>query len=290
MKRYTLLKKTQYPYNDANEPYEVSLVPGEYLIECVGASGGGKGGYGARVSAVLKLSTTKTFFIFVGSKGENIKYSTEKSKGGFNGGGKGGGSALHETKTYRSGAGGGGATDFRLYRGNWYDEESLKSRIIVAGGGGGEGFGIQGGSGGRLTGLPSEIRVFDDFTSQSIPGGKQEGDDNFGFGQDGIDGVYGNCCAEGKGGGGGGWYGGSASQETSNFSNAAGGGGSSYISGMPGCIDNQEIVFSYAIMESGQTTKHEGNGYASISRINPLISCRNYRNKNSHIFLLILLY
>ena len=64
-------------------------------------------------------------YLYIGGSGSYSNYSNQE--GGWSGGGKGS----------KSGASGGGATDIRLISGSWSDETSLKSRIIVAGGGGG---------------------------------------------------------------------------------------------------------------------------------------------------------
>ena len=141
-----------------NEPYEVFLKPGKYLLEAYGASGGGneatyttardseteeclsqeyvqqyqgntqcikhnsQPGSGGYSRGILKLSHGATLYILTGGKGT---YSTDDHKGGFNGGGS--------ASSYLSNmaGSGGGATDFRLFR------NSLYTRILVAGGGGG---------------------------------------------------------------------------------------------------------------------------------------------------------
>ena len=109
---------------------------GNYKIEVWGASGGDNysnkyltanshGGRGGYSSGTITLQKDDTLYVVVGGRG---KYGYGYVAGGFNGGGTGGAS---------SSGSGGGATDVRLKSGVT-DTESLKSRIIVAGGGGGE--------------------------------------------------------------------------------------------------------------------------------------------------------
>ena len=101
-------------------------VAGDYMIECWGAQGsnmldkvGGKGGY---CKGTVKLPN-RTIYIFVGAQ-----------SGGFGGGGV----TTDSERDHHYGNDGGGATDIRLVKGDTYkDFISLKSRIIVAAGGGG---------------------------------------------------------------------------------------------------------------------------------------------------------
>ena len=72
------------------------------------------------MKGIIQLTKPRTFYLYIGEYGKG-EYSYEYS---FNGGGIG---------QY----GGGGATDIRLDPGNWSSFDSLKSRIIVAAGGGG---------------------------------------------------------------------------------------------------------------------------------------------------------
>ena len=101
-------------------------VAGDYKIECWGAQGsnmldkvGGKGGY---CKGTVKLPN-QTIYIYVGAQ-----------SGGFGGGGV----TIDSEREHNFGNDGGGATDIRLVKGSTYKEfNSLKSRIIVAAGGGG---------------------------------------------------------------------------------------------------------------------------------------------------------
>ena len=142
-----ITKKYQYSGN-----YQEYIVPatGVYKIECWGAQGnyskslrayGGLGGY---TSGTIQLKYGEKLYIYVG---ENRTDRTAS----FNCGSTGGSGS-----DSNNGYGGGGATDVRLIAGtNWNDFDSLKSRIMVAGGGGGAtdyAAPVQGGYAGGLVG------------------------------------------------------------------------------------------------------------------------------------------
>uniref|UniRef100_UPI00203E58D0 glycine-rich protein n=1 Tax=Odoribacter lunatus TaxID=2941335 RepID=UPI00203E58D0 len=198
----------------------ITLVPGEYVMECYGAEGGrGRtnwvldeyGGNGAYTKGTILLSSSQLFYAYVGGKGydsgTNGKYTG--ADGGWNGGGAGGNDKNKDTKP-EPGAGGGGASDIRLEGGSWSGTTSLRSRIMVAAGGGGGAHTNSGYSGGTL----------------SVTGGaNQTSGYAFGYGQTGI------TSGAGGGGGGGGYYGGYSQQ----YDKGAGYGGSSFISGYNGC-------------------------------------------------------
>ena len=106
-------------------PYKAIFEKGIYLIECFGASGTNLnnglslGGY---TSGIIKFSRQTTLYLYIGEQG---KYNGPSS---FNGGGKGN----------RYSFSGGGATDIRIIGGNFDNDEGLRSRIMVASGGGGQ--------------------------------------------------------------------------------------------------------------------------------------------------------
>lgn len=245
---------------------EITLEKGMYILEAYGASGGGssvgnhttgsQGGLGGYTKANMLIRDTLTFYIYVGGAG---KYGVSGNSyggplGGWNGGGNGGNGA--------SGSGG-GATDFRLKNGNWNDADSLKSRILVAGAGGGAdnagssaggGDDGSGGSGGGLSGQGAWI----DGKYYSSYGGTQTSGGGFGYGQN----VTNNTDT---GGAGSGYYGG----KVTNHNNGGAGGGSSYIKEYPGCdttyIDYQkEVLLFNGIMKQAV---RNGNGYAVITMI-----------------------
>ena len=266
-----------YPCGDSNEcyPYEVDLIAGHYFIEVWGSQGGdarkanskedpvpNTGGRGAFVSGIIELRTPQKFYFYVGSKGED-QWSTSylvTSKGGFNGGADGG-RDLNDNDPPESSAGGGGSSDIRLIKDKGENTiESLQSRIIVAGAGGGassvyddpnvqceyttsveEGEDLlckekneaisnspYGGAAGALYGYKTNTVTY--------PGNQTKG--YFGSGMTGASldssqSKYGGSI----GGGGSGYFGGTYSAEFSiNLGITVGGAGSSsYVSGCEGC-------------------------------------------------------
>ena len=189
---------------------------GVYRIECWGGEGaltGRKGGY---VSGDIFFSHAIKLYLFVGDEG---KRGTEGEV--FNNGG---------VTQYQ----GGGASDVRLVNDDYDEFESLKSRIIVAGGGGGsdsiEGVLEIGGDAGGTEGYPSA-------SGNGKPGTQEAGGEGSGSGSFGKGGGNGKIKdqgdEDGNGGGGGGYFGGGGSIISTNGS---GGGGSSYISGHNGCL------------------------------------------------------
>ena len=140
------------------EKYRVTLNQGYYRFQCWGAQGGSgckngeyvsHGGPGAYVSGYITINTTTTIYCYVGGKGGNgSPKPNTAADGGFNGGGKGG----MDLNDDDGSGGGGGATDIRLIDGDINDEDSLKSRIIVAAGGSGSAYFSWGAPGGDLKG------------------------------------------------------------------------------------------------------------------------------------------
>lgn len=115
-------KKHFYNLFSYTGDYQIFTTPetGNYRIECAGASGYYDSGKGTYASGILNLQKGEQLYIYVGEG--------NKSSGiAYNGGGSG---------YYGSG---GGATDVRLQNGLWNNFESLKSRIMIAAGGGGSG-------------------------------------------------------------------------------------------------------------------------------------------------------
>ena len=97
---------------------------GWYKIELWGAGSGS--GLGSYVSGVMYMKANDYLYIYVGAKGGS-------------------------SNTFNSGSKGGGATDVRLVNGEWNSDESLKTRIMVAAGGGTK----EDNSGGALVGFGS---------------------------------------------------------------------------------------------------------------------------------------
>ena len=202
--------------------YELTFLPGIYLIKLIGASGGyttafqvnnpGKGGL---VQGIIKIRKTQKLYLNVGSQGTNSSEGTA-GQGGYNGGGSGG---EDETEFNCGAAGGGGATDIRLSP----SFDAYTDSLIVAGGGGGRSNSYDGyydgtpGCGGGLIGGNSQYGKggLQD-KAPSVSGEMESG--KFGEGGSAPQGT--------SGGGGGGWFGGS----TGKGSTASGGaGGSGYV-------------------------------------------------------------
>jgi hypothetical protein len=222
---------------------------GYYVIEAWGAQGGYQStptyGTGAYTIGILNLVINDKFYIYVGQAG------SQTSNASYNGGGSGPSSP--------TGFSGGGATDFRYFASTpdssdlvWNSDLGLKSRIIVAAGGGATGGYIDGGQkgyGGALKGFGGAYYAGHGDKSQYGTGGTQISGGNAGnniFYATGVvqAGSFGNggnnysiSSALGGGAGGSGYYGGGAGGGTQgNGSGNGGGGGSSYISGYKGCV------------------------------------------------------
>jgi len=201
-------------------------------------------------------------FLYLGGEGSN------DINGSFNGGG---GLTAGQDKWGRSG---GGATDIRLVSSNWNDFNSLKSRIMVAAGGGGANdrnytetgtpYGCgNGGFGGSLTGG----------NGVHVPNSDSEGwfcltyGATQTFGGTGIEyknggtttynsGCFGSAIlyeAISQAGGGGGYYGGANS-----IVHCGGSGGSSFISGYSGCNAIKESSTESNIVHSGSPNHYSG--------------------------------
>lgn len=233
----------RFDYTGAVQQYVVPKGVKKLAVDCVGARGTGNrrsqeiAGKGGRVQCVLKVTPGQTLYIYVGEAGH-----LTQSKESFNGGAPGG----DFNQSFSNSANGGGATDIRTVpatEGSWYDkshtswatDQSLLSRLVVAGAGGGtytSNKQSSGGDGGGLTGangsgLGGDSRQGKGGTqtvggTASTGGNYQPG--NFGYGGPGVynsqnGGVWWGCA------GGGGWYGGGCGAD---YYGAGGGGGSSY--------------------------------------------------------------
>ena len=262
--------------------YKVDLAFGAYKIECYGAGINSGGGY---TSGIITVQNNLTIYLFLGSQGHHIDYEeVSNNYPVFNGGG-GGNITASQT--------GNGATDVRLSPGPWYSFESLKSRIMVAGGSGGSECGLGGVGGGLEGGNGESGKCWGETGTYSGIGygGKQ----NQG-GEGHFTGLFGTAESStvrtNMNGGGGGYYGGGSCFD----GGAGGGGGSSFISGYQGCnaisenstfsnrihtnqpIHYSNIVFSNAVMQSGaeeftrpdritKETGHKSHGNVVITRI-----------------------
>lgn len=256
-----------------------TLTPGAYKLECWGAQGGTYssyiGGYGGYSKGTITLTKTTTVYVSVGGAG-----SSSSTAAGFNGGGTG----------ISSGRGGGGATDVRI------GQNSLYSRVIVAGGGGGAGVTSAnanpcGCGGGEYGGDGYYNNTTGSYTTgQNRSGGSASqtaGGITWSTGTQATFGQGGNASGYSCGGGGGGWYGGGGAYDSDSDSDGRwGGGGSGYVytsstaKNYPnGCLLNSTHYLTNAQTIAGDTsftsptgsaeTGHTGSGFCRITNLNP---------------------
>lgn len=256
-----------------------TLKPGTYTIECWGGQGGTYssyiGGHGGYSKGTITLTEATTVYISVGGAG-----SSSSTAAGFNGGGTG----------ISSGRGGGGATDVRI------GQNSLYSRVIVAGGGGGAGVTSAnanpcGCGGGEYGGDGYYNDTTGSYTiGQNRCGGSASqtaGGITWSTGTQATFGQGGNASGYSCGGGGGGWYGGGGAYDSDSDSDGRwGGGGSGYVytsstaKNYPnGCLLNSTHYLTNAQTIAGNTyftsptgsaeTGHTGNGFCRITNLNP---------------------
>lgn len=221
--------------------YQVFTAPvnDRYYMQVWGAQGGtmscdnwtGKGGKGGYAAGFLDMQAGEKVYVYVGQAGESYNCRQSNYYGGWNGGGTTNGGA----------SGGGGGSDIR-YFGNhepssaelaWNSELGLRSRIMVAGGGGGSNDHTSGGYGGGLTGGTGEYAGSGCNGGDAIGYGGTQLNAGSGWpsGAFGVGGGLPNTQPDGGAGGGGYWGGGKA-----GGCNRAGGGGSGYVSGYKGAI------------------------------------------------------
>lgn len=255
------------------------LKPGTYTIECWGGQGGTYsgciGGYGGYSKGTITLTKTTTVYISVGGAG-----SSSSTAAGFNGGGTG----------ISSGRGGGGATDVRI------GQNSLYSRVIVAGGGGGAGVTSAnanpcGCGGGEYGGDGYYNDTTGSYTiGQNRCGGSASqtaGGKTWSTSTQATFGQGGNASGYSCGGGGGGWYGGGGAYDNDSDSDGRwGGGGSGYVytsstaKNYPnGCLLNSTHYLTNAKTIAGNKsfksptgkneTGHTGNGFCRITNLTP---------------------
>ena len=263
--------------NDYNETYNydytgdvqefVAPRDGYYKIELWGAQGGSEyGGKGAYTTGDIYLTKNQVIYLYVGGAG-NGGLSINAYNGGYNGGGNiisvYSQSYAENYKWYSYT--GGGATDVRLVSGIWNKFDSLKSRIMVAAGGGGMSEQTnyplaKGGYGGTIIGGNGESNYYST-TSYGLGGSQTSGGKNSyndqNFGTFGNGGSLNNVLVAGTGGGG--YYGGGASYEVLNeVGLSSGAGGSSFISGYDGCDAISENSTESNIIHTGQSIHYSG--------------------------------
>ena len=155
--KFDYIEEISYTFGDTTDEYdgisgkyEEIAIPytGYYRLEVWGAQGG-SGGNGGYSSGYVKFEKEEKLYVYVGGKGLDRAYvGSNYQPGGFNGGGNSGIPSYYSSlgRVCDALGSGGGATDIRKVKateGNWYDvnhenwetDESLLSRIIVAGGG-----------------------------------------------------------------------------------------------------------------------------------------------------------
>lgn len=267
-------------FNYTGSTQSKTLKPGTYTIECWGGQGGTYsgyyiGGYGGYSKGTITLTEATTVYISVGGAG-----SSSSTAAGFNGGGTG----------ISSGRGGGGATDVRI------GQNSLYSRVIVAGGGGGAGVTSAnanpcGCGGGEYGGDGYYNDTTGSYTiGQNRCGGSASqtaGGKTWSTSTQATFGQGGNASGYSCGGGGGGWYGGGGAYDSDSDSDGRwGGGGSGYVytsstaKNYPnGCLLNSTHYLTNAQTIAGDTsftsptgsaeTGHTGNGFCRITNLNP---------------------
>ena len=275
----THAKNNIMDFNYTGSVQSKTLKPGTYTIECWGGQGGTYssyiGGYGGYSKGTITLTEATTVYISVGGAG-----SSSSTAAGFNGGGTG----------ISSGRGGGGATDVRI------GQNSLYSRVIVAGGGGGAGVTSAnanpcGCGGGEYGGDGYYNDTTGSYTiGQNKCGGSASqtaGGKTWGTSTQATFGQGGNASGYSCGGGGGGWYGGGGAYDSDSDSDGRwGGGGSGYVytsstaKNYPnGCLLNSTHYLTNAQTIAGNTyftsptgsaeTGHTGSGFCRITNLNP---------------------
>ena len=274
-----------YSYTGSSQEF-IAPQTGTYKIEVWGANGGDAttedvpgvtytGGRGGYTSGNIRLNSQDSLIIQVGGAGTDSVWNVDLGEvaGGYNGGS--GVYGQYNDFNHRSWGTGGGATDVRLVNGSWNDFDSLKSRIMVAAGGGGaydqSGSGDHGGSAGGLSGY----------------NGTNTQDPNVEWGSNGFGGTqnspgynysransslwpyspdvyhystfgFASLGTVPAAGGGGGYY---AGGNSGHVQSAAG--GSSFISGYTGCNAINASSTSDNIIHTNQPNHYSGKVFTS---------------------------
>lgn len=233
------------PYSGAYESFTVPAGVTTIHADLSGAAGGPcadvgtpQGGKGGRVQCDVTVTPGEVLRIYVGGAG------VAGSTGGFNGGGgtAGGGAPAGS---------GGGATDIRR------TPYAIADRLVVAGGGGGQGEndvtfshggygGTNGSNGGDGSGAnkgTGGLSGGNGGTHGTGPGGNGTDSSN------GTGGTGGATTRGGAGGGGGYVGGGGGGGASSGGSGGGGGGGSSFTTGVASTItDDYQVGNGYAVL------------------------------------------
>ncbi|MDO4995767.1 MAG: glycine rich domain-containing protein [Bacilli bacterium] len=289
-----------YEYS-GTEQYFIVPKTGKYKLEVWGASGGGVDGYygyGGYSRGTISLNKNQKLYLYVGGQGKTGMDNPNANLSLITGGWNGGGSAyLDKQFGYYNTGSGGGSTDIRTIRADvtyqnysYYtnDTTSLNSRIIVAGGGGGEGHDhtdghpvSSGGHGGGYIGV-GVTSAWED--SHTHPLGGTQSSITFGYGAspvmtsttDHLD--AGNNSSFCSGGGGGGYYGGEASiyQGCRNFGGA---GGSGYIGNTS---LTSKIMYCYNCQESTEEANETNIKTRSTTDVSSIATANYAKNGNGY--------
>lgn len=292
-------KAIEFTASEESQEYTVTK-EGYYRIElygAAGASGGvngetvGIGGKGAYTSGIIHLQAGQKLYFYVGKKGDGgCSPYTSCSTKRFNGGGLGGYYTVGASQRFASG---GSATDVRLIDGTWDNSTSLRSRIMVAAGGGSSDDINTGSNGGTLMGEKGNERgeetIAGGGAGQTYGGSSGRNAGSFGMAGDGYIAypLFTNC--NDAFGGGSGYYGGGGGVSGNPSGNALvngicmirgySGGGSSFISGYAGVNamnntnppthTNNTIHYSGLYFENGMMASgvNDGDGKATIRYI-----------------------
>jgi hypothetical protein len=270
-----------YPCSDSTDctHYSVTLEPGLYDLEVWGAQGGNDstypttafGGRGGYSKGTVQLKNITTLYVYVGGSG------TGSPSGCCCGS-----------------SGGGGGTDIRIQSGAWNDANGLKTRIIVAGGGGGrrgknfEEVEYIGNDGGGTEGPTFTSKGYTTSGGTQTSGGSSTYVTAYGsFGYANAN-TYRNVNSKGGynggsrgsddwacGGAGGGWWGGCVSWFT-----GSGGSGFVYTSSNSQCSASSDYYLfnastypgniSFLSPYGGTELGHRGNGFARITILSQL--------------------
>ena len=207
---------TIFSYTGSYQEYTVPKT-GTYKIELWGAQAANSASMGGYTSGEIELIQNEKIYFYIGQGLNSTANGTS-----FNGG----------TADY-DGFPGGGATDVRLVAGAWNDINSLRSRIMVAGGSGYTSSELLG-AGGGLVGYDGNKSGGSTGGTQTSVGAK----DNSNYADSSFGVANGGCP------GGNGYYPGGGATCVNGS-----GGGSSYISGHTGCV---------AITSASDTTPKSG--------------------------------
>jgi hypothetical protein len=249
-----------YTFNYSGNFQTFTVSPNITIISVTVSGAASGGAYGATFEHTIGVIPGQVLRIYAGGIG-NLGSG---AAGGFNGGGQAG-------SNYGNERSGGGASDIRV------SPYGLADRIIVAGGGGGNGgyAGGNGGAGGLIGASGIAGQGGAGLGGNASAGGTGGLGNGCGTGTSGSLGIGGNggICSFGGGGGGGGYYGGGGGGGDSNSCCAdggGGGGGSSY------CITPGGVCTTGAWNNSGRVIIRELTGL-SISLIAP-ISCNGQQD------------